>query len=77
MSQLVTVPVISAFQRLKSPELEPVLAYLSQLRTNTLEVLAGAGDIDLVRRMQGRAQLLEELLKLARDADELAAKIRK
>lgn len=71
----VDLHTVAAFNRLKLPEMEPVLTYMRALRTDTLEGLAQAGDDDQLRRLQGRARVLQELLDLVLSSDELAAKL--
>lgn len=65
----------AAFLKLRAPELEPVVKHMSALRTETLEGMAKVSDESQWRLMQGRAQVLQELLDLVKSSDELAVKL--
>lgn len=71
----VDLHTVAAFNRLKLPELEPVLTHMRALRADTLEAMALTGEESQWRRLQGRAIALQELLELVKSSDELAAKL--
>ena len=66
--------MVVALQRLKAPEVAPVIELLKLVRSQTLESMASVGDEVQFRRFQGRAELAKELLDLVDQADVLVAK---
>jgi hypothetical protein len=70
-----TLSIANAFARLKAPELLPIVEFLQAERTDALELMAKSTEEWQWRKLQGRAQLAEELLKYVQDAQTLAAKL--
>ena len=64
-----------ALNRLKAPELKPVIDWLSRIHLKAAEDCATVADVDAWRRLQGRAALAKELLDLVESSNEIAAKI--
>lgn len=64
-----------ALLRLKTPEFQPFMAILDALEVEALAVLAGAVDIPLLHRQQGRVQVIRELKNLVANSSELAQKV--
>lgn len=71
----VTLSIASAFHRLGSPEMTPVVEYLKAERTEALEQMASVGEEWQWRKAQGRVQLADQLLKLIETAPSLVAKL--
>lgn len=64
-----------ALQRLRAPDLAPIVELLEMVRSQSLEHMAAVNDEVQFRRLQGRAGLAKELLELADNANEIAAKL--
>lgn len=67
--------IVAALLRLKAPEFDPLVGYLRAVHQKALEDMAAVGDHDQWKRLQGRAQVLKELLELVESSDKLAAKL--
>ena len=65
------IRVLRAMNLLKSPELAPLVEYLQATRAETLEHLVQVADQNMVCRMQGKAQFLQEFLKLIEKSNTL------
>lgn len=72
---VVTESIAKAFLHLKAPELSGVCSYLKQVHQEAVDTLVRAGDVDVIRKQQGRAQLAEELLELVESSGELVTKL--
>lgn len=70
-----TFSTANAFQKLKAPELAPIVEWIQAERQEALELMAVVGDEMRWRKAQGRAQLAQELLELVENSAELAAKL--
>jgi hypothetical protein len=57
------------------PGWETVLDHLIRERAKTLELIAESADEVALRRLQGRAQVLKEVLELAEKPDEFLTKL--
>ena len=71
----VTLPVATAFMRLRAPELAPIVAHLEAELSEAREQASLLADDLQLRRAQGRAQLAKELLDLIDNAQAIAAKL--
>lgn len=70
-----TLSIANAFNRLKAPELTPIVEFIQAERTEALELMGKATEEWQWRKLQGKAQFAEELLKYVADAQTLAAKL--
>ena len=68
--------IANAFMKLRAPELEPIVAFVRAERLSALELMSACTEEWQWRKLQGRAQLAEELLRLVEDAPSLAAKLK-
>lgn len=59
---------IEALSRLREPGTQPVLRLIASELEATKQKLVYAGETDVIRRLQGRAEALEDLLRAADDA---------
>tara|TARA_R110000868_G_scaffold57972_4_gene178843 strand:- start:3840 stop:4082 length:243 start_codon:yes stop_codon:yes gene_type:complete len=59
---LVDKPTAAALHRMKSPDMQPLLAFFKNLADDTDCALRRAGD-DKFAQLQGRAQLLQEFME--------------
>ncbi len=71
-----TFSIAKAFQKLRAPDLAPIVEFIQAERLESLELMAKVNDETQWRKAQGRAQFAEELLKLVESANELAAKFK-
>ena len=69
--------VARCFGLLRSSEFAPLMDYLRDVRTGTLENLAIAGDEKALARLQGKAQVLKELIGNVEQADTLVSKLKR
>lgn len=58
----VTHQELQALRRLKEPGNDAILGFLGRLHDQTKTKLVHAGDMGVIHRLQGKAELLEELL---------------
>ena len=68
-----TFSTANAFQKLKAPELAPIVEWIQAERQDALELMAVVGDEMRWRKAQGRAQFAQELLVMVEKSSELAA----
>jgi hypothetical protein len=66
---------VSAFMRLKAPEVSHVLAWFESVYRKAAEDCAKVADEDQWRRLQGRAQLAKEVLDLVESSPQVLAKL--
>lgn len=57
------------------PAWDTLLTYLNEERAKTLELLADSIEESALRKLQGRAQVLKEVLELAASPDQHLAKL--
>lgn len=67
----------TAFLKLRSPDLSPILDHLRVLQAEAMETMARTSHEDVWRTMQGRVAVVRELIELAEDGEMLAAKLAK
>ena len=65
----------TTFQRLKAPEFDAIRSYLDAVYLDALTRMSTVGDEAMWRRLQGRAELANDLLQLVESSGELAAKL--
>lgn len=66
--------IATSFLRLKAPEFEPLVGFLSSVHQKALEDMAQVKDPEHWRKLQGRAQLAKELLDNIESSNDLVAK---
>lgn len=69
--------VARCFALMRSAELSPLVDYLREVRTDTLEQLTVAGDDKTLSRLQGKAQILKDLIGNVEDAETLISKLKR
>lgn len=69
--------VLKALARLQgSQDFEVVIGHVTQLRDEAIERMTQATDVILIGRAQGATDVLDQFLKLARDAEDILDKKR-
>lgn len=67
--------VARCFYRLQSDEFKPLMQYLEGLRTEEGRKLVALLDDTQLRRSQGRAELVDEILGYVRDSVDIVKKL--
>ena len=71
-----TFSIANSFQKLRAPDLAPIVEFIQAERSEALELMSKVNDETQWRKAQGRAQFAEELLKLVEESPVLAAKLK-
>lgn len=69
--------LVRCLRSLQEPQFEPLLQYLRSMRGETLENLVGAAEPARIHVMQGRAQVLKEVLDMVEKSAELEKKLQR
>lgn len=70
-----TLSIANAFNRLKAPELSPIVEFIQAERQEALELMSRSTEEWQWRKLQGKAQFAEDLLKYVAEANALAGKL--
>lgn len=62
-------------RRLQAPEFVPLIDALQEALEKDYELLATAGEVDTIRRLQGEAQFVKTLLKSIAEAEATVKKL--
>ena len=67
--------VARCFQRLQAEEFAPLVEFLKESRSGTLEQLVSVVQIEQIYRLQGEAGILGDLLSHIKNSNELVTKL--
>lgn len=67
--------IATSFLRMKAPELQPFVNWLTAEHQEALELMSLANDPDMWRQLQGRAKLAKQILDFVKSSSELVSKL--
>jgi len=76
MTVRLTLEAAQSLRRLKAPEFEPLIHWLEQVHLEALHAMAEVSDENTWRKLQGRAQIVQQLLENVRSSDTLVVKLK-